>query len=121
MMIRKYPYNHSKLARIDIRTTNKNKAAIKEKAGVVNMFVSDFLVHAAMSLEIPEIPSQFSEDALVELAAIGNNLNQIARNNNILKKDLADIEDSQINILLDEQNQFLFEVAKELKELRGFL
>ena len=43
MTTRKYPYQHSKSARIDIRTTPSRKREIKAKAAQCNMYVSDYL------------------------------------------------------------------------------
>ena len=115
MTTRKYPYQHSKSARIDIRTTPSRKREIKAKAAQYNMYVSDYLVHASLNLEIPQLPSKISREFMNQLSRIGNNLNQFTRIGHLLKNQLN--EYSEVAELLDEQNELLQTIFLELKNL----
>ena len=118
MTTRKYPYHHSKSARIDIRTTPSRKRKIKAKAAQCNMYVSDYLVHASLNLEVPQLPSKISREFINQLSRIGNNLNQFTRIGHLLKKQLNEYSDDELAELLDEQNQLLLDMSDELKQLK---
>ncbi len=115
MTIRKYPYNHSKSARIDIRTSLFRKREIKAKAAQCNMYVSDYLVHASLNLEIPQLPCKVSREFINQLSRIGNNLNQLTRVGHLVKQQLTQYSDDELAELLDEQNQLLTAISGELK------
>ena len=119
MTIRKYPYNHSKSARIDIRTSPSRKREIKTKAAQYNMFVSDYLVHASLNLEIPQLPNKISREFISQLSRIGNNLNQLMRVGHLVKQQLTQYSDDELAELLDEQNELLTAIFEELKNLRA--
>ena len=118
MTARKYPYHHSKSARIDIRTTPSRKQEIKAKAAQCNMYVSDYLVHASLNLEIPQLPSNISREFMNQLSRIGNNLNQLTRIAHLLKEQLNEFSDEELVELLDEKNGLLMQIFEELKQLR---
>ena len=118
MNTRKYPYNHSSSARIDIRTTSSRKQAIKAKAAACNMYVSDYLVHVALNIELPQFPNKISREFINQLSRIGNNLNQFTRIGHLLKQQLNEYSDEELAELLDEQNELLVSMLTELKQLR---
>jgi len=118
MTIRKYPYNHSKSARIDIRTSVSRKEAIKKKAAQFNLCMSEFLVCAALDIELPQLPNKISRELINQLSRIGNNLNQLTRIGHLLKQQLTQYSDDELVELLDEQNELLLAIFEELKELR---
>jgi hypothetical protein len=118
MTTRKYPYNHSKSVRIDIRTTPSRKREIKAKAAQCNMYVSDYLVHASLNLDIPQLPNKISREFINQLSRIGNNLNQFTRIGHLLKNQLNEHSDSELAEILDDQNKLLIAMSDELKQLR---
>jgi hypothetical protein len=118
MTIRKYPYNHSKSARIDIRTSPSRKREIKAKAAKCNMYVSDYLVHASLNLDIPQLPSKISREFINQLSRIGNNLNQFTRIGHVLKNQLNEYSGDELACLLEEQNRLLVDMSDELKRLK---
>jgi hypothetical protein len=118
MTIRKYPYNHSKSARIDIRTTPSRKREIKAKAEKCNMYISDYLVHASLNLDIPQLPCKISREFINQLSRIGNNLNQSTRTGHQIKTQLNEYSDDELAELLDEQNELLMTISNDLKQLR---
>jgi hypothetical protein len=119
MTTRRYPYNRSKPAQIHVRTTPSRKREIKAKAAQCNMFVSDYLVHASLNLEIPQLPNKISREFINQLSRIGNNLNQLTRVGHLVKQQLTQYSDDELAELLDEQNELLTAMFEELKSLRA--
>lgn len=118
MTTRKYAYNHSKSARIDIRTSASHKRAIKKKASKCNLCMSEFLVNAALNIEIPQLPNKISRELINQLSRIGNNLNQLTYIAQLLKQQLTQYSDDELVELLDEQNELLVAMFEELRLLR---
>ncbi|WP_019531415.1 plasmid mobilization protein [Dasania marina] len=68
-----------KLERIEIRVSDLEKEAIKTKADLLNLAVSQYIRTTVLISTVIERPSRISREYRNQLSAIGNNINQLAR------------------------------------------
>lgn len=115
------PLGRTKTARIDCRMTEYEKVVICEKAKSMNMYKGEYLVHLGMGYEVEVLPSKVTEEFLSELCRIGNNINQLTRNSNVVKKNIDKATDAQLKNVLDQFNRHLEQVAKKLSAIEGAL
>jgi hypothetical protein len=64
---------------VPVRLSAAERHILGEKATVAGVSISSLIRQAALSMRLKPRPPKMDADAMRELAAIGNNLNQLAR------------------------------------------
>ncbi|MEM7759308.1 MAG: plasmid mobilization relaxosome protein MobC [Cyanobacteria bacterium P01_A01_bin.40] len=72
----------SKVARIDLRATPREKAELQLKAQASGMSLGKYLITAGLNKKLTRITSAIDKALYLELCRQGNNLNQLARLHN---------------------------------------
>ena len=75
---------------INIRVSQEEKALFEDKAAAVGMSLADLIRHRLLSYRLRKTPEE--RERLLQLARIGNNINQIARWVNTHKNGLATVQ-----------------------------
>lgn len=94
---------------IKIYTTFEEYKDIKQRADKSGLTMSDYIRNRSVGYELKEKPPLEFYEALKQVRAVGNNLNQIAR----LANATGMIDELSCKKQLDTLNQLIIEIKKE--------
>jgi len=102
---------------VNIRVNEEEYDVLASNASMAGMTVSEYVRKRALGRPVKAVPCRFDAEAVLELARIGSNLNQLARLGNIARK--AGTEEEFVYGRLEELREAIDDILRAIRRERS--